>query len=141
MGLVTKEDGWRLSDEVWEKMAPLIPKPKDNHPLGGHRRRIPDRQVMQAILFVLRTGCQWKALDGTGMCSGSTAHRRFLEWVEAGVFERFWQEGLLCYDELKGLDWSWLAMDGAITKAPVAGSKKRVRIRRTEASKGSSAAC
>ncbi len=75
MGLVTKADGWRLSDEVWEKMAPLIPRPEDKHPLGCHRRCIPDRQVMQAILFVLRTGCQWKALDGTGLCSGSTAHR------------------------------------------------------------------
>jgi hypothetical protein len=57
------------------------------------------------------------------------------------VFEAFWREGLLAYDELKGLDWSWLALDGAMTKAPLAGSKKRVRIRRTVASKAPNAAC
>ena len=40
------------------------------------------------------------------------------------MFERFWRDGLLRYDETKGIDWSWLAMDGAMTKAPLAGSKK-----------------
>ena len=71
------------------------------HPLGCHRRRIEDRVVMEGILFVLRTGCQWNALNATGICSSSKAHRRFLECVEAGVFERFWQAGVLKYDELK----------------------------------------
>jgi transposase len=47
---------------------------------------------MDGIYFVLRTGCQWKALDATGICSGSTAHKRFQEWLEAGVFLRFWQQ-------------------------------------------------
>jgi transposase len=41
---------------------------------------------MQAIFFVLRTGCQWRALDATGLCAHSAAHRRFQEWVTAGVF-------------------------------------------------------
>lgn len=79
---------------------------------------------MNAILFVLRTGCQWNALNATGICSSSSVHRRFLEWTEAGVFQAFWQEGLLTYDELKGLDWSWLSLDGAMTKAPLAGAEK-----------------
>ena len=63
---------------------------------------------------MLRTGCQWKALDATGICSGSTAHPRFQEWVAAGVFLELWRVGLERYDELKGLDWSWLSMDGAM---------------------------
>ena len=96
---------------------------------------------MEGILFVLRTGCQWNALNATGICSSSTAHRRFLEWTEAGVFKRFWQAGLLQYDELKGIDWSWLSMDGALTKAPVAGSKKQDRIRLIAANRASSGAC
>jgi len=78
---------------------------------------------MDGIFFVLRTGCQWKALDATGICSGSTAHARFQEWVQAGVFLEFWKAGLLEYDELKGIDWEWLCMDGAMTKAPLAGEK------------------
>jgi putative transposase len=78
---------------------------------------------MNAILLVLRTGCQWKALKVTGLCSGSSAHRRFQEWVEAGVFQEFWRRGLLVYDELVGIDWSWVSMDGAMTKAPLGGEK------------------
>jgi transposase len=79
---------------------------------------------MNAILFVLRIGCQWDALNATGICSSSSAPRRFMEWTEAGVFPAFWQEGLLAYDELQGMDWSWLALDGAMTKAPLAGAEK-----------------
>jgi transposase len=126
MGLIVKDDGWRISDELWEKMAPLIP-PGKPHPLGCHRRRIPDRNAMNGILFVLRTGCQWDALDATNICKHSAAHRRFQEWVQAGVFERFWLEGLLCYDQLEGIDWSWLSMDGAMTKAPLGGEKNRAQ--------------
>ena len=43
----------------------------------------------------------------------------------AGVFLRLWQVGLERYDELKGLDWNWLSMDGAITKSPLGGEKNR----------------
>lgn len=140
MGLVTKDDGWRLSDKLWEQIEHLLPARKA-HPLGCHNPRVPDRNAMNAILFVLRTGCQWNALDATGICSCSSAYRRFREWTDAGVFDAFWRTGLVKYDGLKGIDWSWLSMDGAMTKAPVAGSKKPGRIRRTGASKASSAAC
>lgn len=140
MGLVTKDDGWRLSDKLWKQIEPLLPARKA-HPLGCHNPRVPDRNAMNAILFVLRTGCQWNALDATGICSCSSAYRRFREWTDAGVFDAFWRTGLVKYDGLKGIDWSWLSMDGAVTKAPVAGSKKPGRTRRTEASRASSAAC
>lgn len=140
MGLVTKDDGWRLSDKLWKQIEPLLP-PRKLHPLGCHNPRVPDRDAMNAILFVLRTGCQWNALDATGICSCSSAYRRFREWTEAGVFEALWRTGLVKYDGLKGIDWSWLSMDGAMTKAPVAGSKKPGRTRRTGVSKASSVAC
>jgi putative transposase len=78
---------------------------------------------MDAIFFVLRTGCQWNALNATGICSSSSAHRRFQEWTAAGVFVTLWAAGLQEYDALKGLDWSWLAMDGAMTKAPLGGER------------------
>jgi transposase len=39
------------------------------------------------------------------------------------VFETFWCAGLLVYDELAGIDWSWLALDGAMSKAPLGGEK------------------
>ncbi len=42
-----------------------------------------------------------------------------LEWTPAGVFQQLWAQGLLSYDERKGIDWEWQAMDGAMTKAPL----------------------
>jgi transposase len=77
------------------------------------------------MFFVLRTGCQWNALNATGLCSSSAAHRRFQEWAAAGVFLALWQHGLAEYDALQGIDWQWLAMDGAMTKAPLGGEKGR----------------
>jgi transposase len=85
---------------------------------------------MEAILFVLRTGCQWKALDATRFCPGSTAHDRFQEWVAAGVFAEMWETGLLAWDEFEGIDWSWLSMDGCMTKAPLGGEKDREKSHR-----------
>ena len=46
---------------------------------------------------------------------------RFSEWVEAGVFERLWEEGLNQYADEVGIEWEWNAMDGAMVKAPLGG--------------------
>jgi putative transposase len=122
MGLVVKDDGWRMPDWLWERIEPLLAAPPA-HPLGTHRRGVPKRQVLDAILLVLRTGMQWNALDATGVCNSSTAHRRFQEWERAGVFHEIWRQGLLEYDRQVGIDWSWLAADGAMGKAPLGGPK------------------
>ena len=114
---------FRVSDELWEVLAPLIPQQVNTHPLGGGRPRVPDRTCADGICYVLRTGCQWKALDATGIGSGSTAHLRFQEWTAAGVFLELWRVGLERFDELPGLDWSWLSLDGAMTKSPLGGGK------------------
>jgi putative transposase len=135
-----RDDGWRLPDELWARMEPLLP-PRPPHPLGCHDPRVPDRAAMDAIFFVLRTGCQWNALSATGICSSSSAHRRFLEWTEAGVFHEFWRQGLLAYDAIAGIDWAWLALDGAMGKAPLGGGKNPARTRQTGASRGPSARC
>jgi transposase len=121
---------WRIPDGLWERIEPLLP-PRKPHPLGCHNPRVPDRNAMDAIFFVLRTGCQWNALNATGICSSSSAHRRFQEWTEAGVFELIWALGLDEYDELKGIDWSWQSMDGAMTKAPLGGEKNRAQPNRS----------
>ncbi|HEY5472831.1 MAG TPA: IS5 family transposase [Candidatus Limnocylindrales bacterium] len=122
MGLIERDDGWRMPDWLWEKVEPLLP-PAPPHPLGCHRPRLPDRRVMDAILLVLRTGMQWNALAATAICNSSSAHRRFQEWERAGVFHEIWRQGLLDYDEQIGIDWEWLAADGAMTKAPLGGEQ------------------
>lgn len=123
--MVARTAQFVISDELWAKIEPLLPPHVNTHRFGGGKPRKPGRVCMNAIFFVLRTGCQWKALDATGICPGSTAHDRFQEWVQAGVFLRLWEAGLMEYDELKGLDWSWLSMDGTMTKAPLGGGKNR----------------
>ena len=55
---------FRIPDAMWERIEPLIPPPEKVHRFGGGRPRVPDRQVMDGIFFVLRTGCQWRALVG-----------------------------------------------------------------------------
>jgi transposase len=154
---VVDDDGWRLPDALWTKMEPLLP-PRPKHKLGCHNPRVPDRSAMDAIFFVLRTGCQWNALKETRLCSSSSAHRRFQEWVEAGVFEAFWREGLLAYDRLSGINWSWLALDGAMgdggsrfrrqsrwnsrrREGALGWGKKPAAIQPTAANAGSNARC
>jgi hypothetical protein len=51
----------------------------------------------------------------------SLRHFRTQEWTAAGVFVTLWARGLEEYDALRGLDWRWLAMDGATIKAPLGG--------------------
>ena len=113
--------GFRISDKLWNILQPLLPTHVNTHRFGGGRPRVPDRDCADAIFYVLRTGCQWKALDETELVSGSTAHDRYQQWVEAGVFLKLWQAGLEYFGELKGIDWDWLSMDGAMTKAPLGG--------------------
>jgi transposase len=71
-------------------------------------------------VYVLRTGCQWKALPSERFGSPSAIHKRYLEWQQAGVFEALWKAGLAEYDDLEGIAWRWQSIDGAMMKAPLA---------------------
>lgn len=108
---------WEIPDELWEKFKPLLPAEKEQR--GRGRPRSSPRDVLNAIFFILRTGCQWKAPNP--YAPGSTAHRYFQDWLREGVFRRFWAAGLREYDEIKGIEWEWQSMDGAMTKAPLGG--------------------
>ncbi len=109
---------WRflVSDELWAEVELLLPR----HRRRFGRPRMDDRKAFSAIFYVLRTGIQWKALPRS-LGAVSTVHDRFQQWAKAGVFERLWRSGLLWFDEHKGLCWSFQALDGAITKAPLGG--------------------
>ena len=77
------------------------------------------RKALEGILYVLRTGCQWKALPKE-YGSGSTVHRHFQAGGEAGFFEKIWTLGREKYDELEGIGWEWQSVDGCMVKAPLA---------------------
>lgn len=111
---------WRIPDEFWSRIQPLLPPEK---PAGTNGRPVvPFRTVMDGILYVLRTGCQWKALPKE-FGSGSTCHRRFQQWVQAGVFQRLWIQVLREYDRRHGIGWRWQALDSVLVKAPLGGRK------------------
>ncbi len=126
---------WRLPDELWGELQPLLPPEKPPGTPG--RPVVPFRHVIDGILYILRTGCQWKALPRE-YGSGSTCHRRFQAWVQTGVFEKLWTVLLLRYDELRGIQWTWQSLDSAMVKAPL-GGRRQARIRRIGASAAPSA--
>ena len=128
--MTTTKLRFTMPDALWARMERLLPQRKNTHRYGGGRPRKADRACADAIFFVLRTGCQWEALDATGICAHSTAHDRFQEWVRAGVWKKLWAEAVAEYDELRGLDWRFLCVDGSMTKAPLAGEKKRTQSHR-----------
>jgi transposase len=116
---------WEVSDEFWDKVEPLIPERKREkgrkyrRKAGGGRKPMPTRQIFSAIIYVLRTGIQWKALPKS-FGSASAIHLHFQNWQRAGFFLRLWQVGLAEYDDMKGIAWSWQSVDGAMHKAPLA---------------------
>jgi len=105
----------------WSRLFPSSPGLTDasivDNPAG--RKPIPARQIFSAIVYVLRTGCQWKALPRE-FGSASAVHAHFQRWQRAGFFLCLWQAGLAEYDEMEGIAWRWQSIDGAIHKAPLA---------------------
>jgi transposase len=83
---------------------------------------LPFRQVFDGILYVLRTGCQWKALPKE-YGSGSTCHRRFQQWVKEGAFERVWVRLLEEYDDIRGIMWRWQSLNSGTVKSPLGGRR------------------
>ena len=80
---------WVVSDELWERVEPLLPKVERRFRYPG-RKRLPDRQALQGILFVLHTGIALaaSAARSSASAAGSTCWRRLDEWQRAGVWER-----------------------------------------------------
>ena len=114
-----------VNDELWLRVETLIPLrqrvPDQNYTrkIGGGRKPKDPRLVFEAIVYMLRTGCQWKALPSERFGSASAIHARFLDWEKAGVFENLWRLGLAEYDEMEGIAWRWQSIDGAMMKAPM----------------------
>ncbi len=75
-----------VSDEPWSLIEPLLPEQAPK--LVEGRPRVPDRQALCGILFVLHTGIQWELLpQELGFGSGMTCWRRLAAWNEAGVWQ------------------------------------------------------
>lgn len=111
---------WRIPGPMWHQVKQVLPPEKKPGTPG--RPPVPFRKVLDGILFVLRTGCHWNAVP-SAFGSGSTCHRRFQEWVRAGLFEALVGLLLRCYDQLRGIGWTWQAADAKTLPAPLGGEK------------------
>jgi putative transposase len=119
-----KMDYFRLPRPLWRKLKKCLPKQKTKSSRGG-RPRASDRAVVNAIWYVLWTGCQWKALhrDWFGV-SSSVVHERFQKWRRMGVFEKLMKRMAEYYArECSGIGWGWQAMDSKHFAAPLGGHK------------------
>jgi transposase len=106
---------WRMPDDLWRACRRLLPP--EQPPGTRGRPAVPFRRVLDGILHVLRTGCQWKAVPRE-FGSGSTVHARFQEWVRAGVWTRLWRGLLSRYDLRHGIGWAWQRADSATVPSP-----------------------
>jgi len=106
---------WRVDDELWALLAPVLRSTKARKKPGRPRRD--DRTIFDGLIWLARTGAQWSQLPRE-FGPKSTVHERFTEWTMSGALERAWAVLLREYDATIGLDWSWLAADGCIVKAP-----------------------
>ncbi|CAM2946818.1 IS5 family transposase [Actinomyces slackii] len=109
-----------VMEPLWVQFAALVPPVEDNHPLGCHRPRVPDRIVFDKLVQVLVLGASYnKIADST--CSATTIRTRRDEWIAAGVFTALEDLALKAFDQVTGLDLTDVCVDGCITKAPCAG--------------------
>ena len=122
---------WVVSDELWGLIEPLLPKVDRRFRYPG-RKRLPDRQALQGILFVLQTGISWPHLPlELGFGSGVTCWRRMDEWQQAGVWERL-HELLLARLRAAGeIEWSRAVADSSHVQAEK-GAPRRARARLIE---------
>jgi len=121
-----------VSDELWEIVEPLIPVVSRRLRNPG-RKRIPDRQVLTGILFVLQTGIPWEHLPQEMGCgSGMTCWRRLHEWQKQGVWQQLHEALLARLHESERIDWSRAVIDSSQVRAVLGGSE-RGRLRSTVA--------
>jgi transposase len=85
MNRIQVAEAWRIPDELWQRIESLLPKRRRSR--KGGRPPLPYRQVLDGIFYVLRTGCQWKAVPPE-FGSGSSLHRYFQRLVKRGIFKK-----------------------------------------------------
>lgn len=123
-----------VTDEFWNEIQPLLPEhPPD--PRGGAPRR-PDRDCLEGIVHVLRTGCQWKLLPKSELWpSGITCWRRFSEWTWAGVWPRLHRHLLNRLGKAGAVDLGRVVVDSASVRAKK-GARTAAPARSTGRKKG-----
>src|SRR3954451_24450885 len=128
---------WIVSEELWGRIEPLLAKVERRFRYP-RRKRLPDRQALQGILFVLCTGTPWMHLpQELGFGSGYTCWRRLDQWQRAGVWNKLHALLLTRLRAAGEIEWSRAVVDGSHLQAKK-GAPKRARARSTGAGRARS---
>ncbi|WP_331763259.1 IS5 family transposase (plasmid) [Streptomyces sp. NBC_01590] len=114
-----------LLEPAWDQFRALLPDRAEfdpDHPLGCHRRRIPDRVVFDHVVQALVHGSGYERISSPG-CSDRTIRRRVKLWAQMGISQALHRIALEAYDRMIGLGLDEISVDGCITKAPCGGEK------------------
>lgn len=111
---------WRIPDALWKRLKPVLDEHDSPKQIG--RKRINARAALDAIIFRLRSGCQWNQLPNE-FPDDSSVHRTFQRWEHNGVLDRLWAALVEECEELGGVDWQWQSADAAMVKARFGGDK------------------
>jgi transposase len=119
---------WRVSDRLWEQLAPLLPDPPRRFRSPG-RSRYPARACLEGILYVLFTDTPWLEVPyrELGLPSGETCRRRLEEWSRRGLLV---QAIAVLQEQLAGadrLDWRRVIVDASLVDAKKGATKSRAR--------------
>ena len=101
-----------LTDDQWQHLRPLLPLPRK----GRGRPRADDRQTLNGILYVLRTGCRWEDVPREYGCP-ATCWRRLRAWGQDGTWERIWRSLLALLNQQAKLEWARAFLDGSFVPA------------------------
>jgi transposase len=113
-----------LPDALWEKVEPLLPRPRRRRFRYPGRKPLTARQALTGILFVLRTGIRWNDLPcELGCGSGSRCRRYLAAWHRAKVWDRLHAPLPAELDDAGRIDWSRAAVDASFVRALGGGSK------------------
>ena len=130
--MARKSPPWVVSDELWELVGSLLPRIERRSRYPG-RRRLPDREALSGILFVLHTGIPWMHLpQELGYGSGYTCWRRLDEWQQAGVWDKLHTLLLTRLRAAGEIEWSRAIVDSSHVQAKK-GAPRQARAQLTEA--------
>jgi len=76
-----------LTDEQWVRLEPLLRPDRGGRHAGGRPRKYPLRRVVDALLYVVKTGCQWRQLPAN-FPLWLSVHQQFRAWRDDGTWER-----------------------------------------------------
>ena len=109
---------WEVPDELWKPIEKILNE--YDPPKATGRQRIDPRRALNAMIFRMRSGCQWNLLPKS-FPNDRSVHRTFQRWVKLGIFETIWAVLIEEAEELGGVNWEWQAADGAMGKARLGG--------------------